>query len=337
MEVFKLLNAYDSHALHYVYDRASHLRAIVAIDTVVAGRAVGGIRLRDYDSEEDAVDEACRLARAMSFKAALADLPCGGAKTVIYAHPHMQRAAAYRALGEAIDKLRGLYHSGADVGTTSADLEQVAMTTSHVSDQLDFGKHTAAGVLASIQATVKHVEKRDSIEGMKVVVQGLGEVGMELAMLLDRAGAKLVVSDPVADRCEQAKRLFKADIVDPQHALMEPCDVLAPCALGRILTSRDVPTYGARMIVGSANDLLEGAAVAHELKLAGITYIPDFLSSAGALIVGVTELAEGRTPSEEELMSRIAKTTAEVLGAAQALGITPLQAAESLAAERLDR
>lgn len=337
MEVFKLLNGYDSHALHFVYDRASYLRAIIAIDSVEDSRAVGGIRLREYESEEHAVEEACRLARAMSFKAALAKLPCGGAKTVVYAHPHMQRAAAFRALGDAIDKLGGLYHSGADVGTTGEDLQQVALTTSHVSHQLDFGKHTARGVLAAIQATAKHVDKRDTLDGLRVLVQGLGEVGMELAMLLDQAGAKLVVSDPEPDRCQQAKRLFKADVVDPAHALMEPVDLLAPCALGRILTKRDVPTYGARMIVGSANDVLEESAVAQELKLAGITFVPDFLSSAGALIIGVTELAESRTPEEAELMSRVEATTREVLELSAKQGITPLQAAESLAAERLDR
>lgn len=335
MEVFKLLNAYRSHALHFVYDAPSHLRAMIAIDTVVDGRSVGGIRCMDYASEADAVEDALRLARGMSFKAALADLPCGGAKAVIFRHPNMNRHGAFSALGRAVEELGGLFHTGSDLGTTRDDLNVVASRTRHVSNLLDFGMHTAAGVLEAIRAAVEVQYQNSSISGLKFVVQGLGEVGMPLATMLHELGGSITVSDPAPDRVREAVARFGAEVVDPASALFEPCDVLVPCAAGQQISSPVVPSLGCRIIAGSANNLLTESPVANELRDAGILYVPDFVASAGALIVGVTEVVEGKDAAKPGLVRRIYDTTKLVIAESNRLGASTLHAAETLASERI--
>lgn len=335
MEIFKVLNGFDGHAVHFVYDRASHLRAIIAIDTVVDGRAVGGVRLSDYPDEESALLDACNLARTMSFKAILSGLPCGGAKTVIYRHPQMKRAPAFRALGDAIEELKGLYHAGSDMGTTTTDLLQMAERTTHVSHALDFGKHTAIGVAHAIRAAVKHQLGQDSVAELRIAIQGLGDVGMELARVLSAEGAHLVVTDMVKARALKARREFDAEVVHPDDILTEPCDVLAPCALGGVITADNVPLLGASIICGSANNMLTDAGVAMLLRDEGKLWIPDFIASAGALIVGVTEIAHGAKRARGALVERIFDTTLEILEIADRRRLNPLQAAETRAAQLL--
>jgi len=337
MEVFKLLNGYNSHALHFVYDRESHLRALIAIDSVVDGRAVGGIRCMDYASEQDAIEDVLRLARGMSFKAALADLPCGGAKAVVYRHPKMNRHAAFVALGKAVENLGGLFHTGSDLGTTRDDLNIVASQTKHVSNLLDFGKHTAAGVIEAIRAAIKHTYKSDDLHGLRVVLQGLGEVGMPLAQLLHERGAVLAVCDTNPERVREACAKFGAEALDPAAALYEPCDILVPCAAGQQISTSVVPSLGCKIIAGSANNLLTEAPVAIELHNAGILYVPDFVASAGALIVGVTEVVEGPSLAAPRLVGRIHDTTRLVIEESVRLGTSTLHAAETLAAERMRR
>jgi leucine dehydrogenase len=335
MEVFKTLNGYNCRRLHLVYDRPSHLRAVIAIDSVVDGRAVGGIRNLEYATEQDAIDDACDLARAMSFKAALAGLPCGGAKTVIFRHPGMKRAAAYRALGAYIAELGGLYHTGSDLGTTKADLDDVAKATRHVSNRLDFGKHTAAGLVHAMRAAASFTGAGESLIGLKVAIQGLGEVGMELARRLHEEGAQLAVSDPITARASKAKKDFGAEIVEPERLLSEPCDILAPCAMGGLISSETLPTLGCSIIAGAANNQLTDSGVALELQKAGICYVPDFVASAGALIVGVTEIAGTGRADNGKLVERIHQTTLDVLKAARTKKTSTVQAAETMAAKRL--
>lgn len=335
MELFKLLNGYNCHAAHFIYDRESHLRAVIAIDSVVDGRAVGGIRCMEYPSEQEAIEDVLRLARGMSFKAALARLPCGGAKAVIFAHPNMNRALAFRALGRAVDELGGLFHTGSDVGTTRSDLDDIASQTRHVSNKLEFGRHTAAGVVEAIRASLKHVYKSDEMRGLRFVVQGMGEVGFAVARLLKDFGAELTVTDTLPSRMQEAVATLGAEGVDPAAALYEPCDVLVPCALGRLISPDIVPSLGCRIIAGSANNILTEAPVANELKSAGILYVPDFVASAGALIMGVTEIVGGRRAVHPRLVERIYDTTLEVIAESERLGSSTLHAAETIAAERL--
>ncbi len=326
-----------SHALHLVADRASGLRAIVAIDSVVDGRSVGGIRCRPYADEAEATTDALRLARTMSLKAAMAGLPCGGAKCVVIEPQVIKREAAFRALGRAIEALGGLYHSGSDLGTSREDLEAVARETRHVSSRLDFGKHTAAGVVQSIEAALEHQRGSPEFSGLRFVVQGLGEVGINAARMIRERGGALVVADLAIDRAKSAASDLGAVAVEATACLFEPCDVLVPCATGRQIGSAEVPALGCKMIVGSANNFLIDTDAAQDLRRAGILHIPDFVSSAGALIVGVSQLVGIRDRDAEAKIERIRRTTAEVLRASERLGVPPLLAAESMALERLGR
>ena len=337
MEVFKILNGFNGHALHFVYHRKSYLRAIIALDTVVDGRAVGGIRLANYRNEAHAVEDACQLARAMSFKSSIAGLPCGGAKTVIFKHPTLKRAEAYRALGRAVEELGGLYHSGLDLGTTMKDLQQVASQTNHVSNSLDFGKHTARGVIAATRAAIKFRTGADTLREVRVAIQGLGNVGMELAKGLHKEGAQLVVADSASSKCAQARREFGAEVVSTNKITYEPCDVFAPCAGDSVITTRNLPRLACDAIVGSANNILSAPPLANELMKAGITFVPGFVANAGALIMGVTEIAKGKANTKPKLVDKIYDTSLNVLRTAKRRKISTIQAAETIAAKALKR
>ena len=154
---------------------------------------------------------------------------------------------------------------------------------------LEFGKHTARGVHAAISAAVKFRLGLDSLKEVRVAIQGLGSVGMELATMLYRSGARLVVSDTAKAKCTQAKKRFKADVVAPDKILFEPCDVLAPCALGNQISTDNAKKLACSVVAGSANNVLRNPAAAQALHAAEITHVPDFISSGGALIIGANE------------------------------------------------
>ncbi len=348
METFQILNDYPGQTLHTLYDKKSGLRAFIAFDGIEAGRSVGGIRCLPYDSEEAALREACKLAQAMALKAKLAGLACGGAKTVMIKHPKLKRKQALRALGRAIDALGGLYHSGSDVGIDEHDLGIIAEETVHVSHKLDFGGYTAHGVFAALRSALSFRYGSDDLKEIRVGVQGLGKVGMRLVSLLAEAGAKLIVADHVEKRCKIAARDFGAQIVSAQDIIKQECDVLAPCALGGVIQQAGVPHLKCQVLVGSANNLLaEGEETARALKRHKIIYVPDYISSAGALIAGVTMLdqpknqKEKRTSKksallrkriEEQITDRIYSTTLNVLQYAQDKRVSTLRAAQCFAA-----
>ncbi|MCK6441065.1 MAG: Glu/Leu/Phe/Val dehydrogenase family protein, partial [Planctomycetes bacterium] len=220
---------------------------------------------------------------------------------------------------------------------TMADLANVAKETRHVSHALDFGKHTARGVLGAIKAAVKFRLGLNNVREVRVAIQGLGSVGMELASQLHRAGARLVVADTQRKLTQFARKRFEADVVSPERIMQEPCDVFAPCALGDILSPATVKKLSCEIIAGSANNVLTDSAVAQDLAEEGIAYVPDFVASAGALIIGATEIAHGKARARAELADSVYDTTLDVLRTAKKRGISTLQAAETIAAKALNR
>ncbi len=320
--------AFDDHerVLHWA-DRASGLRAIIAIHRVRNGRAVGGCRVRDYASDEEALTDVLRLSRGMTYKTALAGLPYGGAKAVIIGRPGPE---GLRAFGRAVDSLGGVYVTAEDVGMGQPDLVVVKQETPWVLGADDVGgvaaPFTALGVFHALRGALRHLDM--PLAGLTVAVQGAGAVGSGLCALLRDAGAQLVVADVDPAR---AAAVPGARVVEPEAIHAVEADVFAPCALGGVLDERTIPELRARVVAGAANNQLATPEDDARLAARGITYVPDFLASAGGVTNGVSELDGYDRADVEARIGRIADTAAEVLAEAARRGIPTGRAAEELA------
>jgi len=326
--------AFDDHerVLHWS-DRASGLRAIVAIHRVRNGRAVGGCRARDFASVDEALTDVLRLSRGMTYKTALAGLPYGGAKAVILGRPTPD---GLRAFGRAVDSLGGTYVTAEDVGIGRADLAVMKEETPWVLGADDVGgvaaPFTALGVFHALRGALRHVGT--DLPGLTVAVQGTGAVGSRLCALLRDAGARLVVADVDA---ASAAAVPGAEVVDPDAIHAVDADVLAPCALGGTLNERTIPEIRARIVAGAANNQLATPEDDARLAARGITYVPDFLASAGGVTNGVSELDGYDRADVEARIERIAATAEAVLAEAERRRIPSGEAAESLAMEMATR
>ena len=326
--------AFDDHerVLHWS-DRASGLRAIVAIHRVRNGRAVGGCRARDFASDDEALTDVLRLSRGMTYKTALAGLPYGGAKAVILGRPTPE---GLRAFGRAVDSLGGTYVTAEDVGIGRADLAVMKEETPWVLGADDVGgvaaPFTALGVFHALRGALRHVGT--DLPGLTVAVQGTGAVGSRLCALLRDAGARLVVADVDA---ASAAAVPGAEVVDPDAIHAVDADVLAPCALGGTLNERTIPEIRARIVAGAANNQLATPEDDARLAARGIVYVPDFLASAGGVTNGVSELDGYDRADVEARIERIAATAEAVLAEAERRGIPSGEAAESLAMEMATR
>jgi leucine dehydrogenase len=324
---------FDGHerVLHWA-DRASGLRAIVAIHRVRNGRAVGGCRVRDYATDEQALVDVLRLSRGMTYKTALAGLPYGGAKAVIIGRPTPD---GLRAFGRAVDSLGGTYVTAEDVGMSQADLAVVREATPWVLGADDVGgvaaPFTALGVFHALRGALRHHDM--GLAGLTVAVQGAGAVGTSLCALLRDAGAELVVADVDA---AAAAAIPGARVVDPDAIHAADADVFAPCALGAVLNARTIPQLRARIVAGAANNQLETPEDDARLRARGITYVPDFLAGAGGVTNGVSELDGYDRADVEARLERIADTAEEVLAEAARRGVPTGQAAEAIARDRME-
>lgn len=285
----------DHQEMVALQDPATGLRAVIVLHRVIDGVAGGGIRRRAYDDQTQAIAEAMSLARSMSLKLALAEMPAGGAKAVILDHEGLDLPAAYRVLGEAIERLDGRYLCGPDVGTGADELAHVRQVTDHVNPAgNDPNASTALGVLAGIRGVLTVLHGDPSPDGHRFAVQGLGGVGLEVARGLIEAGGTVIGADLDEAGCGQGSKLG-VEILDPDDILATRCTVLVPCALGGILTEDSVDRLEAQAVCGSANDQLASPAVGDGLHRQGILYAPDILVNAGAAIEGVMTTREGAT------------------------------------------
>jgi leucine dehydrogenase len=326
--------AFDGHerVLHWS-DRATGLRAIVAIHRIRNGRAVGGCRARDFASDDEALTDVLRLSRGMTYKTALAGLPYGGAKAVILGRPTPD---ALRAFGRAVDSLGGTYVTAEDVGIGQADLAVMKTQTPWVLGADDVGgvaaPFTALGVFHAMRGALQHLGT--GLPGLTVAVQGTGAVGARLCRLLRDAGAGLVVADGDA---AAAAAVPGAEVVDPRSIHAVEADVLAPCALGGTLNAATIPEIRARVVAGAANNPLATPEEDARLAARGITYVPDFLASAGGVTNGVSELDGYDRADVEARIEGIAATAEAVLVVAERRGIPTGEAAEALAMEMATR
>ena len=292
MELFGHLKAYDFGEAHFKFDKATGLRAIVAIHDSRLGPALGGCRFLPYDSDDAALVDALRLARGMTYKAALAGLAHGGGKSVLIRPPgHFDRVAMFRAFGHFVEDLGGHYITAEDSGTGLEDMEIIRTVTKHVTGvgpklggSGDPSPFTALGVRRGIEACVKIQLKKDTLEGVHVAVQGVGHVGYHLCKELHAAGAKLSVADVDPLKSERAQREFGATIVPLDQIFDIKCDVVAPCALGSALNDTTIPKLKATIVAGAANNQLAEPRHGDDLHDRGILYAPDYAINAGGLV-----------------------------------------------------
>ena len=327
----------------------SGLYTIVAVHSTARGPSLGGCRMWNYDDTREAVRDALRLSRAMTFKSAVAGLPLGGGKGVIMLPPGTlaPTGEARRDLlldfGETVHTLGGAYLTAEDVGTSEPDMQTIAEATPYVTGLAverggsgDPSPWTALGVEAAVRVACERAFGSGSMEGRSVAVVGVGSVGGRLAELLAEGGAELVLADIDDGRRELADRLG-ARWTDPDSALTADVDVLAPCALGGVLNDESVPLLRARAIAGAANNQLAHEGVSELLAARGILWVPDFVANAGGVVNIAVELEdEGYDTARAETRVRaIGDTVRTVLDHAEATGATPLAAAMEIARRRV--
>ena len=296
MAVFSLSDFADHEQVVFVSDDKSGLKAIIAVHNSNLGPALGGCRMWPYATEEEAVRDVLRLSRGMTYKSAMANLKLGGGKSVIIGNPRTHKTPELlAAFARALEQLNGRYIAAEDSGTSVADMKYMTQFTQHVAGihdkPSDAGTRsgdpspaTAYGTFIGIKAAVKERLGRDSLDGLRVAVQGVGNVGFDLARQLKEAGAQLWVTDIHREALVQAGKELGATVVAPDEIFGLDVDVFAPCALGAILNDTTIPQLKASIVAGAANNQLAEARHGLELMKRGILYAPDYVINAGGII-----------------------------------------------------
>jgi len=331
---------FDGHEqVVFCHDSASGLKAIIAIHNTNLGPALGGCRMWPYASDEDALTDALRLARGMTYKSALADLSFGGGKSVIIGDPRRDKSEAlFRAMGRYVESLGGRYTVAEDVGISVPDVEIMARETRHVAGTSkgagDPSPATAYGVYMGIKAAAKHRLGVDRLNGLRIAVQGVGHVGYYLCRHLSAEGAELVVADIAQDSLDRVVREFDAHVVAPEAIATAAVDIYAPCALGATINDETLPKLQAKVVAGSANNQLAEARHGEALRRRGILYAPDYVINAGG-IIAISH--EGPAYDESKAFAHVAQihdTLLEIFRRAEAEKVATSEAADRLAEER---
>ena len=294
MSTLDMIREYGHEEVLFVNNEKAGLKAIIAVHSTKLGPAIGGCRLWPYQSEEEALFDVLRLSRGMSFKNAAAGLPIGGGKGVIIADPSQKTDALFEAFGEAVNKLQGRYLTAEDVNTDTHDADIMLRTTNYVVGRADVSGDpspmTAIGVFDGIRATAKFVYGTDDLKGMKIAVQGLGKVGLDVAAKLHEAGAELIVCNRSNRKVmEKVVSEFGAKEVAMDEIYGVDCDIFAPCALGAIVNYETIPQFKCKAIAGAANNQILDDACGAALKARGIAYAPDFIINGGGVINAAQE------------------------------------------------
>jgi len=341
--VTELMTARGHEQVVFIADASSGLRAVIAVHSTALGPSLGGIRFWRYPSEHDAVVDAVRLSEAMSLKAAAAGLHQGGGKAVVLVDdPDAPRTdALLRAMGRAIDDLGGRYIAAEDVGATPHDMQVIASETPWVTGLEGHGGSgdpspmTAYGVVQAMGAVLEELDGDATLARKRVVVDGVGHVGTHLARLLVEAGARVAVADVNRERVDVLVREIGAEQLPVDRVLEEPCDILAPCALGGVLNEKTIPRLQCRAVCGAANNQLADGADDDALAGRGILYAPDFVVNAGGIINLAEEFAGYDRERARKHTAQVADTVRRVFELARTERVPPGRAAEQLARRRI--
>jgi len=339
---------FDNHEqVHFFCDEATGLKAIIAVHNSNRGPALGGCRMFPYASDEDALTDVLRLSRGMTYKSALANLDLGGGKSVIIGDPRQHKTEALlEMMGRCLEKLGGSYIAAEDSGTSVPDLQIMGRHTQNVAGVIarpgilgqpssgDPSPATAYGTFIGLKTAVKHRLGRDDLQGLKVAVQGVGNVGLRLARHLHAAGAELFVSDIHQEQLTIAVEELGATVVPSDQILTMDVDVIAPCAMGAILNDDSIPQIKATVVAGASNNQL--AEARHDKMLAdrGILYAPDFAINAGGIIDIAYERNGGGPEEVMAHLESISETLDELFKRAKETGRPTGELANELAEER---
>jgi len=343
--IFGYMKKYDYENLLLCQDKALDFKAIIAIHDTTLGPATGGCRMWQYDSEMDAIEDALRLARGMTYKYAAAGVNLGGGKAVIISDPkRTDREPIFRALGKFINRLGGKYITGEDVGTTLRDMEYIRMETefvvtlpTYLGGAGDIAPMTAFGTIRAMQACCNRVYGSDSLEGKTVAVQGLGAVGHNVVGQLYELGVKMIVTDIDPEKVEAMVAKYSVETVAPDAIYDVECDIFSPCALGGIINDDMVNRLKCDIVCGCANNQLREERHGDLLEKKGILYAPDYITNAGGTIYDTDRLGVGGVSHErgKEKVSRIYQKMERVFEIADRDKIPTYLAADRMAEERI--
>lgn len=338
--VFEHIQQFELESLYFRSDPARQLQAIIAIHNTTLGPALGGCRCIKYENDAQALNDVARLARGMSYKAALAGVPQGGGKSVILKPAQIRdRQALYQAFGDFVNDLGGRYITAIDSGTSLSDMDAVAGRTPFVGgshqDGLDPSPITALGVFCGIKSAVKMRLGSSDIKGMRVALQGLGNVGYSLAKQLHAAGAILLIADIDPEKVARCVAEFGAEAIDPEQISTTECDIFAPCGLGAVINDRSIDRLRCKVIAGSANNQLAEPYHGKLLHEQNILYAPDYVINAGGLInvsLGMHQVPEQEI---EQKTREIGDTLREIFERSSRSDTPTSEVADHLAEETL--
>jgi leucine dehydrogenase len=341
MKLFETMQSLGHEQVVCCYDKSTGYRGVIAIHDTTLGPALGGCRFWNYASDEEAITDALRLSRGMTYKNAVAGLNLGGGKSVIIGDNRAaNREMIFRAHGRFVESLGGRYVTAEDVGTGTADMDYVHMETEYVAGLAnrsgDPSPVTARGVFRSIEASAKWRWGSASLAGKTILVQGLGNVGTFLSKELVAAGAKLIVTDIRKEKVDHAVKEFGATAVSDTEIYSQKADIYAPCALGATLNDDTIPRLQVEIVCGGANNqLLEPRRHGEALEKRNILYAPDFVANAGGVINVYSELAGWVRERALRKADEIFDTLLGVYEIAKEKGIPSYEAADALAERRL--
>ncbi|MFD2630776.1 branched-chain amino acid dehydrogenase [Oceanobacillus kapialis] len=344
MEIFTHMEKYDYEQLVFCQDKSSGLKAIIAIHDTTLGPALGGTRMWTYQSEDEAIEDALRLARGMTYKNAAAGLNLGGGKTVIIGDPKTDKnPEMFRAFGRYIQGLNGRYITAEDVGTTVHDMDLIHLETDFVTGiSPESGSSgnpspvTAYGVYKGMKAAAMEAYGTDSLEGKTVAIQGVGNVAYALCEFLHKEGAKLIVTDINKQSVERAVEAFGATAVDPDDIYDVECEIYAPCALGATVNDDTINRIKAKIIAGSANNQLKSPKHGDIIHEKGIVYAPDYVINSGGVINVADELVGYNQQRAMKKVETIYDSLIRVFEISKRDNIPTYVAADRMAEERIE-
>lgn len=343
--IFGQISIMDHEQLVICHDQTTGLKAIIGIHNTILGPALGGTRMWPYASEREAITDVLRLSRGMSFKNSLAGLNLGGGKAVILGNPQLKNEAFLRRFGRFIESLGGRYVTAEDMNMNTADMEYIGMETKHVAGlpQIKGGSGdpspvTAFGTYMGMKAAAKKAFGSDSLEGLKIGVQGVGQVGKYLIEYLVKEGAEVIVTDIFEDKLKQVAKTTGAVAVDPNLIYDLEMDIYAPCALGATINDETIDRLKCRVIAGAANNQLKDEVKHGKILMEkGIIYAPDFLINAGGVInVGAEYLGGYHKEIVYKQTEKIYDTCLSILNKAERENIPAQQAAIEAAKARIE-
>jgi leucine dehydrogenase len=339
---------FDDHEIvHFVTDRATGLRAVICVHSTHLGPGAGGVRFWHYAESADALRDALRLSRGMSFKNAMAGLPLGGGKAVILAdEARTKTPEMLAAYGRAVERLGGAYVTAEDVGVAVPDLVEVSRHTSFVSGLPvgegavggDPGPHTSYGVYLGVRAAARRALGKDSLAGLHIAIQGAGSVAGGLARLAEKDGARISIADIDSERARRVADEVGGSVVSPDSIMTLEADILSPNALGAILTRESIAALRVPVVAGGANNQLATPADGQRIHERGILYAPDYVINAGGIINVSTEyLKDGDQATVRFRIEQIPERLERIWSDSGSTGRNPAEVADAMAKKLIGR